>query len=148
MKTCPPCIFCISNPEIGTSGIESDRIIDAGYDHWWLVLQPEAKRQKTKIAAGIMIVKRHIEKVSLVTGPEAVELMSNMQKSAQLLCEATGVTYTGQESVGYNQGREAGQTVMHGHVHILPVAAEDPAELKMRGGIGGAFEALHRERLQ
>lgn len=57
------------------------------------------------------------------------------------------MAYAGQESVGFNQGELIGQTVKHAHVHIFPVAEEDPEELKARVGISAAFEALHREKL-
>jgi diadenosine tetraphosphate (Ap4A) HIT family hydrolase len=141
------CIFCIDDPKTGTAGISPDRILDS-YDYWWLVLQPKAKREKTKIAAGMLIAKRHIEVVSLAIPDEAAEMIRNIKPAAQALCEAVGSTYTDQETVGFNQGTEAGQTVEHAHVHILPVSMEDPAELKIRGGIGGAFEALRETRLQ
>ena len=82
------------------------------------------------------------------TTEEWSELKGIIADAAKRLCDETGATYTGQETVGFNQGKHAGQTVAHAHVHILPVADEDPEELKIRGGIGGAFEALHRERLE
>lgn len=105
------------------------------------------KLENTKQAAGLMISRRHIENVSDVNDNEAVELLHVIKDASQKLCESVGVTYTNQESVGFNQGKEAGQTQFHAHVHILPVAEEDPEELKVRSGIGGAFEALRRERL-
>jgi diadenosine tetraphosphate (Ap4A) HIT family hydrolase len=141
------CIFCINNEKIGTAGVSPDRILDS-YDYWWLILQPEAKREKTKLAAGMLIAKRHIEIVSHITSEEAAEVMHIIKPAAQSLCEAVGSTYTDQETVGFNQGSEAGQTVKHAHVHVLPVSIEDPVELKVRGGIGGAFEALRESRLQ
>lgn len=95
----------------------------------------------------MLISKRHIENVSLASEREATELITVIKDSAKKLCEATNSIYTNQETVGFNQGNEAGQTVMHAHVHILPVSESDPSELKVRGGIGGAFEALRRERL-
>jgi len=147
MKSPDTCVFCIEDSETGTAGISPDRIVDS-YDHWWLVLQPEAKRAKTKIAAGMLIAKRHIQVVSETNPAEAVEMVTIVKQAASSLCEAVGSTYANQETVGYNQGEEAGQTVLHAHVHILPVSKEDPAELKIRGGIGGAFEALRETRLQ
>lgn len=141
------CIFCIDDPALGSSRVEPDSIID-GYDYWWLILQPEAKREKTKQAAGMLVAKRHIDIVSMVTSAEAVELINCVKSAAETLCRTVGTKYTNQETVGYNQGPDAGQTVSHAHVHILPVSEEDPQELKMRGGIGGAFEALRQARLQ
>lgn len=85
------------------------------------------------------MTKRHISSPQEASEEETVELLQVIQDAASKLCEATGTTYTDQETVGFNRGKEAGQTVMHAHVHILPVAVEDPAEMKQRGGIGGAF---------
>lgn len=139
-------MFCINTISKESPGIGPERILHE-YDFWWLVLQLEEKRQSTKQSAGMLIAKRHIENVSLANELEAAELVAVLKDSAQILCDATGTRYTNQETVGFNQGNEAGQTVMHAHVHILPVSESDPSELKVRGGIGGAFEALRRERL-
>lgn len=141
------CKFCIEDPSVGTHGISPDRIIKS-FDYWWLVLQPEEKRGKTKIAAGMLIARRHIQVVSEAAPEEATEMVKVIKPAAAALCKTVGTTYTNQETVGYNQGPEAGQTIMHAHVHILPVSLEDPAELKVRGGMGGAFEALRETRLQ
>ena len=140
------CIFCINTTSKKSSGIEPDRILHE-YNFWWLVLQLEKKRQVTKQSAGMLISKRHIENVSQANEREATELIAILKDAARKLCKATGTTYTNQETVGFNQGHDAGQTVMHAHIHILPVSESDPNELKVRGGIGGAFEALRRERL-
>ena len=118
------------------------------YKYWNLFLQSEQKRRETKQAAGFLALKRHITEPVEVAVEEWVELKESVKNAAERLCRAAGVTHTNQETIGFNQGYEAGQTVSHAHIHILPVAAEDPAELKIRGGIGGAFEALRKERLE
>ena len=140
------CIFCISDQATPISDDPANRVIKA-YKHWWLVLQPEAKRQKTKQAAGMLIAKRHVEVPSKLNAQEAAELFAIYKDASQALCEHVGVTYTGQETVGFNEGAMAGQTIHHAHIHVLPVAQEDPEALKVRGGMGGAFEALRSERL-
>jgi diadenosine tetraphosphate (Ap4A) HIT family hydrolase len=104
------------------------------------------KRNKTKQAAGMLVSKRHIKEVSLASPNEAIELIGIVKDAAKRLCETVGTIYTNQETVGFNQGSDAGQTIRHAHVHILPVSESDPAELKVRGGIGGAFEALRELR--
>jgi diadenosine tetraphosphate (Ap4A) HIT family hydrolase len=146
MEPTTSCYFCIQDPSQGNDVIPPKQII-GGYKYWWLLLQPEAKRNKTKQAAGMLVSKRHIETVSLATADEAAELISIVKDASRKLCEKVGSQYTDQETVGYNQGSEAGQTIKHAHVHVLPVSESDPAELKVRGGIGGAFEALRKERL-
>lgn len=146
MSKCPPCIFCISNPDAGTNGIGPERIVH-GYENWWLVLQPEAKREKTKQAAGMLVTKRHVEVPSMILPEEVLELHASIKDASAKLCAMVGSVYMDQETVGFNEGPEAGQTVEHAHVHILPVSESDPSELKVRGGIGGAFEALRAERI-
>lgn len=140
------CIFCISDKNMPLSSDPADRIIKE-YKNWWLVLQPEAKRQKTKQAAGMLIAKRHVEVPSGLNAQEAAELFTIYKDASEALCTRVGVTYTGQETIGFNEGSMAGQTINHAHIHILPVSEEDPEVLKIRGGIGGAFEALRSERL-
>lgn len=140
------CIFCIDSKTNCSIGIDKDRVIKE-YRNWWLVLQREDKLINTKQAAGLLISKLHVSSVSDIKSVAVQELVSIIKESAELLCKKVGSTYAGQETVGFNQGRDAGQTIMHAHVHILPVSVEDPAELKIRAGIGGAFEALREKRL-
>lgn len=135
------CIFCHFD-----SSIDASRRIQE-YHYWKLVVQQPKKLLETKQSAGLLISKRHFVEFSEATDKEAIELKDIIKDAARRLCVATGTTYVGQETVGFNQGTEAGQTIYHCHVHVLPVAQEDPDEMKVRSGIGGAFEALRRERL-
>ena len=139
------CVFCINPETLSSAGVERNRVIKQ-YTHWWLLLQREDKLRTTKQAAGLLVAKHHVSEVSQVSPEAAAELVATVKESAKLLCEKVGSTYTNQETVGFNQGPEAGQTIMHAHVHVLPVSAEDPAWLKVRAGIGGAFEALREKR--
>jgi diadenosine tetraphosphate (Ap4A) HIT family hydrolase len=142
----PECVFCI-HPDVHSSqGIPEDKFIKE-YSNWWLFLQRVDKLKSTKQAAGLLISKEHLSNVTDVNEGAKSELLLVVKDAAKLLCAKVGSTYTGQESVGFNQGAEAGQTVMHAHVHLLPVSEEDPPQLKVRSGIGGAFEALRRERV-
>lgn len=136
------CTFCDFE-----TNIEPERRIHE-YKYWRLVLQRSDKLASTKQAAGLLIAKRHLAQLDETNDAEVIELRDIVADAASQLCAKVGVVYTGQETIGINHGSEAGQTVFHLHVHILPVAAEDPKELKIRAGIGGAFEALRRERLQ
>ena len=147
MSQARTCIFCITSLTDRIGDGPTDQAIKS-YPHWWLVLQPEPKRMKTKQAAGMLISKRHVPVASELNAEEAIELFAIYKDAAEELCKAVGATYTGQETVGFNEGAAAGQTINHAHIHILPVAEEDPEALKVRGGMGGAFEALRSERIK
>jgi diadenosine tetraphosphate (Ap4A) HIT family hydrolase len=141
------CTFCFSDPSKGNAEVEPNRIIEA-FDNWWLVLQRESKRSKTVQAAGMLILKRHAARASDCTAAEFSEIPAILHEASAALCRMVGADYTHQTRLGFNEGPEAGQTVGHTHIHILPVSASDPAQLKVRGGIGGAFESLRTLRLQ
>lgn len=79
--------------------------------------------------------KRHTESPMQLPDNEWSELKSVLIDSYHRLCEAAGMTYMGSETVGFNQGRGAGQTVAHAHIHVLPTTKEDPRELRYRGGV-------------
>lgn len=117
------------------------------YEHWSLFLHFDKKRAETRQSAGLVASKEHIEKPEDASAEVWAELQRIISDASERLCKAVGVTYVGQEADGFNQGELIGQTVKHAHVHIFPVAEEDPEELKGRAGMGAAFEALHRERL-
>lgn len=117
------------------------------YEYWNLFLQNKEKRQHTRQAAGFLALKRHEPSTLETTDEEWVEVRRVIEDAAARLCKSIGVSYACQEITGFNRGEDAGQTVQHAHIHILPVAEEDPVELKGRAGMGAAFEALHRERL-
>ena len=135
-NTCP---FC------DISKATSEKI--HSYEFWNLFLQGEEKRSSTRQAAGFIALKRHETAVVDITDDEWAEVRWITEDAPLRLCERVGLTYANQEIVGFNKGKDAGQTVQHAHIHILPIAEEDPTELKGRVGIGAAFEALHRERL-
>lgn len=99
-------------------------------------------------AGGFLALRRHEPSVIDVDDSEWLEIRDILSDSAKRLCDSVGVTYSNQEITGFNRGADAGQTVQHAHIHILPIAEEDPAELKGRVGIGGAFEALYREKMR
>ena len=140
------CIFCIADVTAGTSGVEPERILNA-YEHWFLIIQSEPKRRDTGEAAGLLVSRRHMAAASEASAEEFGEIPGILHDASTRLCEAAGTVYTGQTRLGFNEGADAGQTVMHAHLHLLPVSESDPAPLKIRGGIGGAFEALRTARL-
>lgn len=136
-ETCP---FCDTTHSV------SKKIYS--YEFWDLFLHAEEKRNQTRQAAGFLALKRHESYVTDVTDKEWNEVRRVIADAAMRLCVEIGVTYTNQEITGFNRGIDAGQTVQHAHIHILPVAEEDPVELKGRAGISAAFEALHREKIK
>lgn len=117
------------------------------YKYWNLFVHADKKRTETRQAAGFLATKEHAESPVDASVEAWVELQQIVKDSSRKLCQSVGVAYADQESVGFNQGELIGQTVKHAHVHIFPVAEEDPEELKGRVGISAAFEALHREKL-
>lgn len=145
------CIFCIDDPTVGTfdaSGdiaLEPERILRE-YRHWWLVIQREQKRRKTKLAAGFLVAKRAVAQMTEINAEEIAEVIEVIPDAAARLCEEAGTTYTGQVTGGFNQGPDAGQTVPHVHFHVTPVSAEDPSELAGLG-YGKALEALYAQRV-
>jgi diadenosine tetraphosphate (Ap4A) HIT family hydrolase len=141
------CTFCISEANLGNSEVKPERIL-AAYEHWWLLIQIPEKLAATVQAAGLLVLKRHVADASNCVTEEFAELPSLLHPSSQKLCNYVGSTYTGQMRFGANIGTEAGQTIGHVHIHLLPVSESDPPELKVRSGIGGAFEALRQQRLQ
>lgn len=118
------------------------------YEFWDLFLHAEEKRRNTRQAAGFLALRRHEPNVIDIEDAEWLEARRIISDAAVKLCEHVGVTHTKQEVTGFNRGVDAGQTVQHAHIHILPIAKEDPAELKGRAGMSAAFEALHRERIK
>lgn len=142
------CIFCISDPAIGTgpNGIEPERILKE-YENWWLVIQPKERRERLVLAAGLLVAKRAISVMSEATSEEFGEIIVVSDDASETLCNAVGATYTCQFRGGHSEGSEAGQSVPHAHYHLLPVCVEDPVEMKIGAGIGGAFGALRELRL-
>ncbi len=82
------------------------------------------------------------------TPEEFGEIIAISDDASGTLCAAVGTTYTGQFRGGFSEGSEAGQSVPHAHYHLLPVSLEDPPEMKIGAGIGGAFGALRTLRME
>lgn len=144
-----PCIFCIQDLQTGTgpNGIGTERILHE-YENWWLVLQPEERRENLVKSAGLLIAKRAISVMSEATSIEFGEIITISDDASSMLCGAAGASYTGQFRGGFSEGSEAGQSVPHAHYHLLPVCLEDPPQMKIGAGIGGAFGALRELRMK
>ncbi len=135
MNSCPFCNFEL---------LEATFVHE--YNHWNLFLQSADKRRRTKRADGFLALKQHAELPTEIEDTAWKEVKVIIPDSVRRLCQAANMTYLGSETVGFNQGADAGQTVNHAHIHILPATEEDPIELRQRGGIGGAFEELRKNR--
>jgi diadenosine tetraphosphate (Ap4A) HIT family hydrolase len=78
----------------------------------------------------LVIPKRHVASLADVTKDEAAALWSLLAEArAQLDAELKPDGY----NVGVNDGRAAGQTVMHLHVHLIPRYEGDRPD--PRGGV-------------
>ena len=116
MTTPPPCPFC---------HLESNRIRHET-EHLWVI------RDGFPITAGhtLLIPKRHIASVFDLREAEFLALQSALQwAKADIEQEFTPTGY----NLGINDGPDAGQTVMHLHVHLIPRYHGDCPD--PRGGI-------------
>ena len=116
MTTPTPCPFC---------HLGSDRIRHEN-DHVWVI------RDGFPITAGhtLLIPKRHIASVFDLSEAEFVALRAALQwAKADIEQTFTPTAY----NLGINDGSDAGQTVMHLHVHLIPRYHGDCPD--PRGGI-------------
>ena len=99
------CIFCkIANGEIPSEFLYEDENVVAFKD-----MSPQAPVHV------LVVPKSHHE--NLVDGVPA-ETLASMTAAAKSVAEQTGIDKTGFRSI-MNTGADAGQTVMHLHMHVL-----------------------------
>ena len=82
----------------------------------------------------LVIPKRHVESISELTDDELKDLYVVLDQTKQLLKQQYNPDGF---NIGINEGRAAGQTVPHLHIHIIPRYngdMEDP-----RGGVRGVI---------
>jgi len=84
----------------------------------------------TKLHA-LIISKRHVETFFELTLSEKISCFDLLGQVKEKLVEMDG-TITG-FNVGFNSGKDAGQTIMHCHIHLIPRRKDDVVE--PRGGI-------------
>ena len=82
----------------------------------------------------LIVTRRHISSLFEATGEELSAIFELLAQVRQLLL-APGVAGAAPDgfNIGINDGREAGQTVMHLHVHLIPRYAGDTED--PRGGV-------------
>ena len=71
----------------------------------------------------LLIPNRHIPDIFSLYGDETLSLFRILQRQKNKLMEADA-TITG-FNVGFNSGCDAGQTIEHAHVHLIPRRKDD-----------------------
>lgn len=137
-----------SHSSIGIS--ERDYVHE--YDYWHLIIQPEDKRKVRGMAAGLLIAKRKVMRVTDLLPEEWADLANvfapdehGLADAPRRLAEAVGAEFTGHfTGPAFNMGKLAGQTQAQVHGHIYPVVAEQLPPPGTRNGMG-AFVEAHRQ---
>ena len=83
----------------------------------------------------LLIPKRHVTDIFNLYGDETLSLFRLLQRQKITLKEAD-TTITG-FNVGFNSGCDAGQTIEHAHVHLIPRRKDDVED--PIGGIRNVF---------
>lgn len=123
-----PCPFC---------ALELDQLV-------WASETVVVLRDRSPVAPGhtLVIPKRHVETIFEVTPAEHAELWQAVERvKAELDARYSPDGY----NVGFNAGAAAGQTVMHGHIHVIPRHGGDMPD--PRGGVRGVIPGKQRAEL-
>ena len=115
------CVFC---------DIQNHRIIDQG-----ILLLVIRDRFPVTFGHTLFIPRRHVKTWFELSDAEKSELNILLSKHKCLL-EKTDTTISG-FNIGMNCGEDAGQTVMHCHVHLIPRRKGDIQNPK--GGVRGVI---------
>ena len=115
------CIFC---------NIDQSRIIDSN-DFFYVIrdIYPVTEFHT------LMIPHRHISSYFDLTENEQISLFALLKSHKQQLFK-TDSSITG-FNVGINDGEDAGQTIFHCHIHLIPRRKGDVANA--RGGVRGVI---------
>ena len=101
------CIFC----KIAAGEIPSEKVVENERAFAFLDIQPLARGHV------LVVPKRHAERVGEMLPEDAAAVMDLVQHVTRL--QARGLGAAG-STVAANDGRAAGQEVMHVHVHVVP----------------------------
>ena len=82
----------------------------------------------------LIITKRHIESIFDATKEEQIDLLANLEEAKEILDKKFSPDGY---NVGINDGKAAGQTVMHLHTHLIPRYSGDTEQAK--GGVRWIF---------
>ena len=83
----------------------------------------------------LIITKRHIETYFDLSVNERADVATHLERERQLIISADS-SVTG-FNIGMNCGVDAGQTVMHCHIHLIPRRTGDLSD--PRGGVRGVI---------
>ena len=101
------CLFCrIVAGEIPSTGVHDDDLVYAFRD-----LNPVASTHV------LVVPKRHIVGADTIRPDDGPELAA-MFAAAKAVADAEGISESGYRTV-FNVGAQAGQTVLHLHLHVL-----------------------------
>lgn len=118
------CIFC----KIVAGEIPSEKVLENEHAFAFLDIRPLARGH-------VMVVpKEHAERFADMTLASAHGVADLVQQVVRRQAKALGAQGT---TIAVNDGRAAGQEVMHVHVHLVPRSETDG-----RGPIHGLFEPV------
>lgn len=95
-----------------------------------------ARWDKFPVTPGHMLIipKRHVAGYFEITTEEREALWNMVQKAKELL---EGLHHPEAYNIGINVGEQAGQTIPHCHIHLIP---RRPGDMKdPRGGVRGVI---------
>ena len=101
------CIFC----KIAAGEIPSEKVLENERAFAFLDIQPLARGHV------LVVPKRHAERVGDMVPEDAAAVMDLVQHVARRQAKGLGAPGS---TIGVNDGRAAGQEVMHVHVHVVP----------------------------
>ena len=115
------CIFC---------NIDQSRIIDSN-DFFYVIrdIYPVTELHT------LMIPHRHISSYFDLIEDEQISLFASLKSHKEQLLK-TDPSITG-FNIGFNDGKDAGQTIFHCHIHLIPRRKGDVANA--RGGVRGVI---------
>ncbi|MFH1106884.1 MAG: HIT family protein [Candidatus Micrarchaeota archaeon] len=111
------CVFC----RIATGEIPSSKVYEDGGFLAILDLYPANKGHV------LVLPKRHSEQIEELTEEEAAGMVLVVQTVVRALKKAFGCPGV---NVLQNNGKDAGQLIMHNHFHVIPRYPEDGLLLK------------------
>ena len=106
------CIFC----KIAAGEIPSEKIAENEHAFAFLDIRPLARGHT------MVIPKQHAERFAEMSPSAAHGVMALAQQVARQLASGLGAQGT---TIAVNDGKAAGQEVMHVHVHLVPRTADD-----------------------